>query len=97
MVPELDDPGEAGQDGQHGEGEDQEGLQQLGRVRQHRVKVHLEDSLDGSHLLPPHSPFTNARSSPHRGGATATYRDVDGSERGQRCMLGGERLPGRTG
>lgn len=41
MVPELDDPGETSQDGQHDEGEDQERLEQLGRVGQHRVEVHL--------------------------------------------------------
>lgn len=42
MVPELDDPGETSQDGQHDEGEDQERLEQLGRVGQHRVEVHLQ-------------------------------------------------------
>lgn len=45
MVPELDDPGEASQDGQHDEGEDQQRLQQLGRVGQHRVEVHLQGTV----------------------------------------------------
>lgn len=45
MVPELDDPGEASQDGQHDEGEHQKRLEQLGRVCQHCVEVHLEHTV----------------------------------------------------
>lgn len=44
VVPELDDSGQSGQDGQHDEGEHQERLQELRRVGQNRVEVHLEHS-----------------------------------------------------
>lgn len=45
MVPELDDAGEPGQNGQHDEGEHQQRLEQLGGVGQHRVEVHLEHTV----------------------------------------------------
>lgn len=51
MVPELDDPGEASQDGQHDEGEHQKRLEQLGRVRQHCVEVHLEHTVSEEPLV----------------------------------------------
>lgn len=44
VVPELDDPGQSSQDGQHDEGEHQQRLQQLSRVCQHCVEVHLKDT-----------------------------------------------------
>lgn len=51
MVSELDDPGEASQDGQHDEGEHQKRLEQLGRVCQHCVEVHLEHTVSEEPLV----------------------------------------------
>ena len=45
----LDDPGQAADDATHDEGEDQQWLEQLGRVGQRAVKVHLRT--DGIELL----------------------------------------------
>lgn len=99
----LNDPGQATDDGADGVGEDQQGLEQLGRVCQGAVEVHLRTHNTSGHDC--HSLYvhggTQSRSCAATAGRTrdaecgGTHRDINSSKGRKSSVLGREGLSAR--